>query len=152
MKPGPRGLGAHEPAAVEREVGHKRVCYLPRRHAQRPGARHGVIGGKVAVGGVLGYLHHAGERRGLGQLALSGGARLGVGQESVYLSFCLFNKISHLSNPRTFSHIDFKPVPAHDGVVKVYNIVYLQVAAAFAQRGADFMRIQTHGRGAVGVS
>ena len=98
-EPGTGSLGAREPAAVQLEVGYQRVGYFPGSHAQRLCAGHGVVGGEVAVGRILGYLHHARERGCLGQLALFGRADLRGGEQLADLPLGGFNKICHYSIP-----------------------------------------------------
>ena len=100
----PGGFGRGKITAVELQVFYKRLGYLPRGHVQGARAGHGVVRGKVAVVHVLRHLDRACQRRAGGQLPLLRRAREAPGQELVYLSFRLLNKICHLPH---------RPVPLH---------------------------------------
>ena len=88
-----------EEASVQRAVRGERFGDPARRKMQRAGTDHGVIGGVVPVGNILGDFHRAGEL-GSGRKRLRGHRRLICApQKLVRVLFCQFNQISHLPSP-----------------------------------------------------
>ena len=99
-KSGPGRLRGGEPAALQLQIGHQRVRYLPRRHPQRPGSGHGVVRREVAVVHVLGHLHRAVELRPGGQHPLLGRPRAALAQQRLYALFRFLYQVRHLPRPR----------------------------------------------------
>ena len=88
-----------EEAPLQRAVRGEGLGNHARRKVQRTGADHGVVGGVVPVGNILGNLHRAGEF-GPGRKRPGGYRRLiCFPQKLVRTLFCQFYQISHLPSP-----------------------------------------------------
>ena len=101
-KAGAGHLDGGKPAALKIEVFDQSLGDLPGRHVQGAGPGHSVVGGVVAVGGVLGDLHRAGKHGAGGQLTLLHCLCAGRGQQGVYAVLGVLNHVSHL----LFSYIE----------------------------------------------
>jgi len=102
-KTGAGNFNGGKPGAFKLQICNKRLSNFPRGHVKGSGRSHGVVCGEVAVGGVLGYLHHAAELS-LRQLSRRGGPGAGRFQKCVYAVLCRLYKVHivFLSCSRTF--------------------------------------------------
>ena len=99
QKAGAGGLQRGKPGSLQLRILDQRLGDLARGHAQDAGAGHGVVGGKIAVGGILGDLHRAAEPCPGGQLTLLRRALIGLLQNLVYAVFRFLDPIRHVMLP-----------------------------------------------------
>ena len=92
-------LNAGKPRAAELHVRNERLGDLARRHVHGLGRRHGMVCGKVAVGGVLRLLNAAADLRALGQFARGDGTQICFPDARIHSSACLFDSIGHNQLP-----------------------------------------------------
>ena len=99
QKARPCRLNGGKPRAVQLHVRDERLGDLARGHVHGLGRRHGVVGGKVAVGGVLRLLDGAAHVRALGQIERRGGAQICFPDARIHGGACLFDSIGHNQLP-----------------------------------------------------
>ena len=93
------GLSGIDGQMIQARVRDERLGDLARGHVHGLGRRHGVVGGKVAVGGVLRLLDGATHVRALGQIARRGGAQICFPDARIHGGACLFDSIGHNQLP-----------------------------------------------------
>ena len=99
QKARPGRLDGGKPRAVQLHVRDERLGDLAWGHVHGLGRRHGVVGGKVAVGGVLRLLDGAAHVRALGQIKRRGGAQICFPDAHIHGGACLFDSIGHNQFP-----------------------------------------------------
>ena len=99
QKARPCRLNGGKPRAVQLHVRDERLGDLAWGHVHGLGRRHGVVGGKVAVGGVLRLLDGAAHVRTLGQITLCGGTQICFPDARIHGGACLFDSIGHNQFP-----------------------------------------------------
>ena len=99
QKARPGRLDGGKPRAVQLHVRDERLGDLARSHVHGLGRRHGMVGGKVAVGGVLRLLDGAAHVRALGQVARGSGAQICFPDARIHGGACLFDSIGHNQLP-----------------------------------------------------
>ena len=92
-------LDGGKPRAVQIHVRDERLGDLARGHVHGLGRRHGVVGSKVAVCGVLRLLDGAANVRALGQVARRSGTQICFPDARIHGGACLFDSIGHNQLP-----------------------------------------------------
>ena len=93
------GLSGIDGQMIQARVRDERLGDLARRHVHGLGRCHGMVCGKVAVGGVLRLLDGAAHVRALGQIKRHGGAQICFPDARIHGGACLFDSIGHNQLP-----------------------------------------------------